>query len=146
MVKGPGAEAAEELLDEDGVPGAGHTDQHKPNFVKHLNKTRTFSAKQKWEWAFDKILTVSGNFLVMFIYSEKATKFERISQSYLTSLSKFGDFFSNLCSLLGIYEFHVISTIVYFFGMSKVLYKAQRIILFPNGILYFSNTFSVNVL
>ena len=62
MVKGPGAEAAEELLDEEGVPGAGHTDQHKPNFVKHLNKTRTFSAKQKWEWAFDKILTVSGNF------------------------------------------------------------------------------------
>ena len=84
MVKGPGAEAAEELLDEEGVPGAGHTDQHKPNFVKHLNKTRTFSAKQKWEWAFDKILTVSGNFLVMFIYSEKAT---RISQSYFTSLS-----------------------------------------------------------
>jgi protein unc-13 len=60
MVKGPGAEAAEELLDEEGVPGAGHTDQHKPNFVKHLNKTRTFSAKQKWEWAFDKILTEKG--------------------------------------------------------------------------------------
>ena len=32
---------------------------HKPKFVKHLNKTRTMSAKQKWEWAFDKILTVS---------------------------------------------------------------------------------------
>ena len=64
MVKGPGAEAAEELIDEEGVPGAGHTDQHKPNFVKHLNKTRTFSAKQKWEWAFDKILTVSGNFFI----------------------------------------------------------------------------------
>lgn len=32
---------------------------HKPNFVKHLNKTRTMSAKQKWEWAFDKILVVS---------------------------------------------------------------------------------------
>ena len=33
---------------------------HKPKFVKHLNKTRTMSAKQKWEWAFDKILTVSS--------------------------------------------------------------------------------------
>ena len=34
-------------------------EHHKPKFVKHLNKTRTMSAKQKWEWAFDKILTVS---------------------------------------------------------------------------------------
>ena len=34
--------------------------EHKPNFVKHLNKTRTMSAKQKWEWAFDKILTEKG--------------------------------------------------------------------------------------
>ncbi len=37
-----------------------HEEHHKPKFVKHLNKTRTMSAKQKWEWAFDKILTVSG--------------------------------------------------------------------------------------
>lgn len=36
-----------------------HEEHHKPKFVKHLNKTRTMSAKQKWEWAFDKILTVS---------------------------------------------------------------------------------------
>ena len=122
----------------------GHTDQHKPNFVKHLNKTRTFSAKQKWEWAFDKILTVSGNFSIMFTFWEIHKIWKNLIWHHLHSI--FGDFFSNLCGLLGIYEFHVISTIVYFFGMSKVLYKAQRIILFPNGILYFSNIFSVNVL
>ena len=32
--------------------------EHKPAFVKHINKTRTMSAKQKWDWAFDKILQV----------------------------------------------------------------------------------------
>ena len=93
MVKGPGAEAAEELLDEEGVPGAGHTDQHKPNFVKHLNKTRTFSAKQKWEWAFDKILTVSGNFLVMFIILRKPQNLKespKLIGHHLSSI--FGDF------------------------------------------------------
>ena len=31
----------------------------KPNFVKHINKTRTMSSRQKWDWAFDKILMVS---------------------------------------------------------------------------------------
>ena len=31
----------------------------KPNFVKHINKTRTMSGRQKWDWAFDKILMVS---------------------------------------------------------------------------------------
>ncbi len=35
---------------------------HKPTFVKHLNKTRTMSPKQKWDWAFDKILMVSPIF------------------------------------------------------------------------------------
>ena len=53
----PIIEEKDELLDEEDE----HTEQHKPKFVKHLNKTRTMSAKQKWEWAFDKILTV-GNF------------------------------------------------------------------------------------
>ena len=33
----------------------------KPNFVKHINKTRTMSGRQKWDWAFDKILMVSTN-------------------------------------------------------------------------------------
>ena len=50
-------EEEDDLEDEEEVK---HHDQHKPNFVKHLNKTRTMSAKQKWEWAFDKILTVSN--------------------------------------------------------------------------------------
>jgi len=31
---------------------------HRPKFVKHINKTRTMSGKQKWEWAFDKIIQV----------------------------------------------------------------------------------------
>ena len=31
---------------------------HRPNFVKHINKTRTMSGKQKWEWAFDRIIQV----------------------------------------------------------------------------------------
>ena len=44
-----------------------HEEVHKPKFVKHLNKTRTMSAKQKWEWAFDKILTVSeSNFRCLY--------------------------------------------------------------------------------
>ncbi len=33
---------------------------HRPKFVKHINKTRTMSGKQKWEWAFDRIIQV-GN-------------------------------------------------------------------------------------
>ena len=33
--------------------------QRRPKFVKHINKTRTMSGKQKWDWAFDKILMVS---------------------------------------------------------------------------------------
>ena len=57
-------EEEDDLEDEDEVK---HHDQHKPNFVKHLNKTRTMSAKQKWEWAFDKILTVS-NACILVIY------------------------------------------------------------------------------
>ena len=31
---------------------------HRPKFVKHINKTRTMSGKQKWEWAFDRIIQV----------------------------------------------------------------------------------------
>lgn len=37
----------------------------KPNFVKHINKTRTMSSRQKWDWAFDKILMVSTQFFVI---------------------------------------------------------------------------------
>jgi hypothetical protein len=33
---------------------------HRPKFVKHINKTRTMSGKQKWEWAFDRIIQVSS--------------------------------------------------------------------------------------
>ena len=36
----------------------GEASKHKSTFVKHINKTRTMSAKQKWDWAFDKILQV----------------------------------------------------------------------------------------
>ena len=36
----------------------------KPNFVKHINKTRTMSSRQKWDWAFDKILMVSTKYFV----------------------------------------------------------------------------------
>ena len=36
----------------------------KPNFVKHINKTRTMSSRQKWDWAFDKILMVSNIYFV----------------------------------------------------------------------------------
>ena len=43
----------------------------KPNFVKHINKTRTMSSRQKWDWAFDKILMVStlyNSFLFCVVY------------------------------------------------------------------------------
>lgn len=30
----------------------------KPRFVKHINKTRTMSGRQKWDWAFEKIMQV----------------------------------------------------------------------------------------
>ena len=33
-------------------------DDGKPRFVKHFNKTRTMSGRQKWDWAFEKILQV----------------------------------------------------------------------------------------
>ena len=33
---------------------------HRPKFVKHINKTRTMSGKQKWEWAFDRIIQVNN--------------------------------------------------------------------------------------
>lgn len=36
----------------------GERRDHRPKFVKHINKTRTMSGKQKWEWAFDKIIQV----------------------------------------------------------------------------------------
>ena len=39
----------------------GEASKHKSTFVKHINKTRTMSAKQKWDWAFDKILQVGGD-------------------------------------------------------------------------------------
>jgi len=35
---------------------------HRPKFVKHINKTRTMSGKQKWEWAFDRIIQVGLSF------------------------------------------------------------------------------------
>lgn len=34
----------------------------KPKFVKHINKTRTMSGRQKWDWAFEKIIQVSLSF------------------------------------------------------------------------------------
>ena len=33
-------------------------DNGKPRFVKHINKTRTMSGRQKWDWAFEKIIQV----------------------------------------------------------------------------------------
>lgn len=30
----------------------------RPKFVKHINKTRTMSGRQKWDWAFEKIIQV----------------------------------------------------------------------------------------
>ena len=40
----------------------------KPNFVKHINKTRTMSSRQKWDWAFDKILMVSTLHYFSFLF------------------------------------------------------------------------------
>ncbi len=57
--KGPTSEEPGKIIEEDEEE---YNEQHKPNFVKHLNKTRTMSAKQKWEWAFDRILTVMNLF------------------------------------------------------------------------------------
>ena len=45
-----------EILEEDEVPLERR--DHRPKFVKHINKTRTMSGKQKWEWAFDRIIQV----------------------------------------------------------------------------------------
>ncbi|CAB4059572.1 unnamed protein product [Lepeophtheirus salmonis] len=36
--------------------GSAPPGDNKPKFVKHINKTRTMSGKQKWEWAFEKII------------------------------------------------------------------------------------------
>ena len=33
----------------------------RPKFVKHINKTRTMSGRQKWDWAFEKIIQVRGS-------------------------------------------------------------------------------------
>ena len=33
-------------------------DDGKPRFVKHINKTRTMSGRQKWDWAFERIMQV----------------------------------------------------------------------------------------
>ena len=54
----PGEQAKKEVA---AKPDDAQEQQHKPKFVEHLNKTRTMSAKQKWEWAFDKILQVRIN-------------------------------------------------------------------------------------
>ena len=35
-------------------------DDGKPRFVKHINKTRTMSGRQKWDWAFERIMQVGG--------------------------------------------------------------------------------------
>ena len=44
------------IVEEDEVPLERR--DHRPKFVKHINKTRTMSGKQKWEWAFDRIIQV----------------------------------------------------------------------------------------
>ena len=49
--------------------------QRRPNFVKHINKTRTMSGKQKWDWAFDKILMVSH---YLFFYYTQNSSFSKL--------------------------------------------------------------------
>ena len=47
---------------------------HRPKFVKHINKTRTMSGKQKWEWAFDRIIQVgepSYSFVSFFFFLKR---------------------------------------------------------------------------
>ena len=46
-------------------------DDGKPRFVKHINKTRTMSGRQKWDWAFEKIIQVGAwvtQFLTFFSF------------------------------------------------------------------------------
>jgi hypothetical protein len=58
-----------DIVEEDDVPLERR--DHRPKFVKHINKTRTMSGKQKWEWAFDRIIQVgTPNFKVQGPYSQ----------------------------------------------------------------------------
>lgn len=57
-----------------------------PMFVKHLNKTRTMSAKQKWDWAFDKILQVGlKTFLVNRTIRGRTTPSTHFKSTYSTT-------------------------------------------------------------
>ena len=54
-------------------------DNGKPRFVKHINKTRTMSGRQKWDWAFEKIIQVGRKerpsiFCFAFVSSSSTTR------------------------------------------------------------------------
>ena len=53
----------------------------KPNFVKHINKTRTMSSRQKWDWAFDKILMVSTKDTPIYLATYIVSKLSFMSNS-----------------------------------------------------------------